>query len=202
MPEEEGSDDTQSAIPLRMVSVKLPTLRTNSPEVWFIQAQCENKRVTTSQTKFTHFLAELPQDVACRLLDLVRAPPAAPYKAVRSCLIQMFTLSDFQRYQALQSLPLLSDQRPSELMDKMLVLLRENMKPRFFFRGLFMDGLPADFQAHLLSESINHRECLFCPDKLWTICGRSVPVQAASEQFEGVCFATQKFVHKIRSSQF
>jgi len=39
----------------------------------------------------------------------------------------MYTLSDFQRYQALQSLPLLSDQHPSELMDKMHMLLS---KPR------------------------------------------------------------------------
>ena len=69
----------------------------------------------------------------------------------------MYTLSDFQRYQALQSLPLLSDQCPSELMDKMLVLLPEDEKPGFFFRGLFMDSLPADIRAHLnlLSESIN-----------------------------------------------
>ena len=56
----------------------------------------------------------------------------------------MYMLSDFQRYQALQSLPLLSDQRPSELMDKMLVLLPEDEKPGFFFRGLFMDRLLAD----------------------------------------------------------
>ena len=62
----------------------------------------------------------------------------------------MYTLSDFQRYQALQSLPLLSDQRPSELVDKMLVLLREDKKPGFFFRGLFMDRLPADIRAHFL----------------------------------------------------
>ena len=63
----------------------------------------------------------------------------------------MYTLSDFQRYQALQSLPLLSDQRHSELLDKMLVLLPEDERPGFFFWGLFMDRLPADIQAHLLS---------------------------------------------------
>ena len=71
-------------------------------------------------------------------------PPADPYAALRRRLIQMYSLSDFQRYQALQSLPLMSDHRPLELMDKMLILLPEDEKPGFFCRGLFLDHLPAD----------------------------------------------------------
>ena len=100
----------------------------------------------------------------------------------------MYSLSEFQRYQALQSLPLLSDQRHSELMDKMLVLLPEDEKPGFFFRGLFMDRLPADIRAHLLSESINDpRRMAQRADELWTVRGRSVAVQALSDhQFEDV----------------
>jgi hypothetical protein len=48
-----------------------------------------------------------------------------------------------------------------------------------------MDRLPADIQAHLLSESINDpRRMALYADKLWMILGRSVPVQAFSEQFE------------------
>ena len=66
----------------------------------------------------------------------------------------MYFLSKFQWYQASQSLPLLSDQCPSELMNKMFVLLPEDKKPGFFFRGLFMDPLLDNIQAHLLSESI------------------------------------------------
>ena len=98
------------------------------PILWFIQAeaQFENERITASHTKFTHCVAALPQDVASRLLDLVWAPPAEPYEALRRRLIQMYSLNDFRRYQALQSLPLLSDQCPTELMDKMLILLFED----------------------------------------------------------------------------
>ena len=65
------------------------------------------------------------------------------------------------------------------------MLLPEDEKPGFFFRSLFMDRLPADIQAHLLSESINDpRRMALYADKLWMIRGRSVPVQAFSEQFE------------------
>ena len=189
MPEDVSAAGSEP-VHLTTVSVKLPTFWTDSPEVWFLQAeaQFENKRITSSRTKFTHCVAALPQDVACRLLDLVRAPPAEPYEALRSRLIQMYTLSDFQRYQALQSLPLLSDQRPSELMDKMLILLPEDEKPGFFFRGLFMDRLPPDIRAHLLSESINDpRGMAQRADELWTIRGRGVSVQAlCDDQYEDV----------------
>lgn len=181
----EGNPAVLDPVQLTTISVKLPTFWTDSPEVWFIQAeaQFENKRITASRTKFTHCVAALPQDVACRLLDLVRSPPAEPYEALRRRLIQMYTLSDFQRYQALQSLPLLSDQRPSELMDKMLMLLPEDEKPGFFFRGLFMDRLPADVRSHLLTESISDpRRMALRADELWTIRGKSSAVHAISDE--------------------
>ena len=39
-------------------------------------------------------------------------------------------------------------------MDNIFVLLSEDNKLGFYFRGLFMNRLPTDIQAHLLSESI------------------------------------------------
>ena len=57
------SDKVSTHIPLTTVSVKLPT-----------EAQFENKRITSSRMRFTHCVATLHQDYACRLLDLVRAP--------------------------------------------------------------------------------------------------------------------------------
>ena len=77
MPEQPDNEGMQGSVPLTAVTVKLPSFWTDSPEVWFLQAeaQFENKRITSSRKKFTHCVAALPQDVACRLLDLVRAPP-------------------------------------------------------------------------------------------------------------------------------
>ena len=68
---------------------------------------------------------------ASRLLELVEVRPVEPYNVLKRRLIQMYSLSDFQRFQALQSLPLLSNQHPYELMDKMLIFLPEE-KPGFF----------------------------------------------------------------------
>ena len=83
-------------VSLTTVSVKLPTCSTDSPEVYKLKL---SSRITLSRTRFTHFDAVLPQYSACRLLDLVRAPPAEPYEALS--LIQMYSLSEFQGYQAL-----------------------------------------------------------------------------------------------------
>ena len=142
----------QGAIPLTTISVKFLSFWTNSLEVWLIQAeaQFEKKKIRSTRSKFTHCVAALPQDVACRLLDLVQGPLVKPYKALRRCVIQMYSLRDFQIDQALQRLPFLFDQCPSELMDKTLV-----QEACFFFRGLFIHCLSADIRAHLLSLSIN-----------------------------------------------
>ena len=51
------------------------------------------------------------------------------YTTLRARLVQIYTLSNFQRYQALQSTQVLMDQRPSELMDKMIVLPPEQGPP-------------------------------------------------------------------------
>ena len=83
-------------VPLTTVSVKPPTFWTDSPEVWFLQAEAlvENKRINLSRTRFTHCVGTLPQDVACRLQELVGAPTAEPYEALRKPLIQMYSLCD------------------------------------------------------------------------------------------------------------
>ena len=110
--------------------------------------------MTTSLTKFHHCLAALPQDVATRLIYLVCNPAADLYATLRACLVQMYTLSNFQRYKALQSIPVSMDRKPSELMCKILVLLPENEKSGFFFLGLFMACIPADICSHLQTESV------------------------------------------------
>jgi len=58
MPEEEVA----AQLPLTTVSIKLPLFWTDSPEVWFLQAeaQFENKGITVSRTKLTQCGAALP----------------------------------------------------------------------------------------------------------------------------------------------
>ena len=81
----------------------------------------------------------LPQEVASQILDPIRTPPAGdPYEVLRECLIKLYMLNDYQRFEVLVSLPLSGDQKPSHLMNRNAALLPDDYKPDFILRGLFL----------------------------------------------------------------
>ena len=84
--------------------------------------------------KFYHAVAVLPQEVAFQILDLICAPPAGdPYKVLRERLITLYTLNEYQRCEALVSLPLSGEQKPSHL-----AFLLDDYRPDFILCGLFL----------------------------------------------------------------
>ena len=151
--------------------MKLPTFWPDAAEVWFAQrdAQFAIQNVTISKTKFYHAVAVLPQEVASQILDLIHAPPAGdPYGVLRERLITLYTVNDYQRFEALVSLPLSGDQKPSHLMNRMLALLPDDYKPDFILRGLFLRRLPIDVRSHLLCEKVSDPRALALKaDKLY-----------------------------------
>ena len=109
--------------------MKLPAFWPDAAEVWFAQADAQFaiRNLSSSKTKFYHAVAVLPQEVASQILDLIRTPPIVePYKVLRRRLIKLYTLNDYQWFEALVSLPLSWDQTPSHLMNRMLALLRDD----------------------------------------------------------------------------
>ena len=143
---------------LNTVSVKVPAFWLESAEAWFIQveAQFPLKGVTASSTKFYYCVSSFNQETANQVLDLIKSPPATqPYEALKSRLLKLFALDDFQRYEAISNLPLSGDMKPSKLMSNMLALLPIGHKPCFFLRGAFLKRLPADVRAHLLRDDFS-----------------------------------------------
>ena len=130
-------------------------------------------------------VASLPQDVAAQILDLIRAPPAGdPYEVLKERLTTLYSLNDYQRFEALVSLPLTGDQKPSHLMNRMLALLPDVYKPDFILRGLFLRRLPVEVRSHLLQEKISDSPALALKaDKLFQS-KVSSPVNLLAEQFE------------------
>ena len=56
--------------------------------------------------------------------DPIKSPPACePYEAMTRRLFNLFALNEYQRYEAILSLPLSGDMKPSKLMSSMLALL-------------------------------------------------------------------------------
>ena len=145
------------------VSKKLPAFWPDAAEVWFAQVEVQFaiRNVTVSKTKFYHAGAVLPQEVASQILDLIRAPPAGdPYGVLQEGLITLYTLNDYQRFEALVSLPLSGDQKPSHLMNMMLALLPDDYKPDFILRGMFLRRLPIHVRSHLLREKVSDPRAL------------------------------------------
>ena len=125
---------------LNTVAVKVPAFLPESAEAWFIQveAQLTLKGVTSSSTKFYYCISSFNQETANQVLDLIKSPPSSdPYKALKNRLLKLFALDDYQRYEAISSLPLSGDMKPSKLMSRMLALLPLNHKPCFFSPGRF-----------------------------------------------------------------
>ena len=109
-------------------------------------------KLLVSKTKFYHDVTVLPQEVASQIRTL-RAED--PYKFLRECLIKQCMLNNYQCFEALVSLPLSGDQKPSHLMNRMLALLTGDYKPDFILRGLFLQCLPINVHSHLLHEKVS-----------------------------------------------
>ena len=69
---------------------------------------------------------------------LIAAPGDTPYDDLKAHLLKIYTKTDYQKAKLLLELPPLGDQRPSELMHKMLGFLpagADTSDPGFLFRA-------------------------------------------------------------------
>ena len=184
---------------LNTVAVKVPAFWPDCAEAWFHQteAQFALKGVSVSTTKFYYCISAFNRETAVQVLDLIRSPPADPYEALKARLLQLYGLDDFQRYEAICSLPLSGDIKPSKLMTNMLALLPEDHKPCFFLRGAFLKRLPADVRAHLVRDSISDPVALALKaDEIYQSRTSSQPVFAVSDH----TFPEDLPVNAVRSS--
>ena len=132
-------------------------------------------------------MASLPQDVAAQILDLIQVPPAGEaYKVLKDHLTTINSLNDYQRFEAFVSLHLTVDQKPSHLMNRLLMFLLDDYKPEFILCGLFLHRLPIKIRSHLLQEKISDPCALALKaDELFQS-RISSPVNLLAEQLEDV----------------
>ena len=126
------------------VSLKLPSLWTNDVETWFAQAEAQFalRNITNETTKFHHVVSVLSADVASKVSSILRSPPGHnPYKALKKELTCKYQLTEHQRAAAIFNLTALGDERPSQIMDRMLHLLG-GCEGGILFRYHFISILP------------------------------------------------------------
>ena len=90
---------------------------------WFTQVKSQFVLIgiTAQLMKFHHVLANLSQEIATDVRDLLVNPPAEnSYEVLKDTLIKRTTLSEQQQLQQLHSANDLGDQRSTHLLHKML----------------------------------------------------------------------------------
>jgi hypothetical protein len=152
------------------VAVKLPPFWVDNAEVWFLQAEAQFAiaGVTSERTAFYHVLTTLLQHVVVSVIDVVWSAATALFTDLKNHLLGGYTQSKWTRMFQLIHHPGLGDQRPSQLMDKMLALLSAGTKPDEVFMGLYMDRLPVEMQAQLsLQDYESPRHLAAAADLIW-----------------------------------
>ena len=122
---------------------KLPLFWPSDPMLWFtqVESQFRLRGITAQVTKFHHVLANLSQEVANEVRDLLINPPIQnSFDVLKETLIKRTTSSEQRRLQQLPSAEDVGDQNPTQLLQKMQQLLgdkAEAMDPSLL-RGLFI----------------------------------------------------------------
>lgn len=141
------------------VSLKLPDFWESSASAWFAQteAQFALREITADATKYYYVVSALGNSTATRVASFLTNPPEEEkYKTFKTHLLKAFELSDAERAGRLFSIQGLGDNKPSELMDRMLDLMGAH-KPDFLFNQLFLRQLPSQVRAALANTAIT--EC-------------------------------------------
>lgn len=137
--------------------VSLPTFWPNNAAVWFVRAEQEwvIKSISTQATKYAYLVSALSEEVSMRVADkLVGDLSATHYDDLKQHLLKVYTKSDYEKAKLLLDLPQLGDNKPSELMNKMLSYLPagvDTADPGFLFRAIFLERMPTDIRAHLVA---------------------------------------------------
>ncbi len=152
------------------VALKLPTFWTTQPQVWFEQAEAQFhiRQITVDDTKYYYVVSALDQEMAGRIIDYLRQPPAKDkYEGIKKLLNNTFGLSRHDRAAKLLHMDGLGDRKPSILMNEMLALM-DGHTTCLLFEQLFLEQMPEDIRL-LLAEGdfTNPRQLAARADILW-----------------------------------
>ena len=144
------------------VTLKLPSFWTQQPSVWFAQteAQFAIRKIVQEETKYYHVVAALDQETATRVMDMLSTiPESTPYSKLKQRLLDTFDLSDYERASAILHMAPLGDQKPSQLMDRMLGLLGDKGAD-ILFRQIFLEHLPEQVRSVLVHSKVTDNKQL------------------------------------------
>ena len=139
------------------VTIKLSVFWSTSPSAWFTHAEAQFaiRSITQDDTRYYHVVSVVDSAAATCALSLLWLPPnTRKYETIKTFWISAYELSNYERASSLFGLTGLSDSKPSEFMDSMLVLLG-NHNPCFLFKHLLLQQLPNVVRGSLANYVVN-----------------------------------------------
>ena len=134
------------------VRLKLPPFYVNNGSFWFhfAEQQFIICNILSDTMKFSYLVTSLQEDVAHRIMDEIESPlETRKYDNLKRALLRHFTLTPAEMAAALLDLPGLGDQKPSQLLQKVLSLHPKGEKPNFVTCKIYLRQLPDDVRGHL-----------------------------------------------------
>ena len=152
------------------VVLKLPSFWPAHPEVWLAQAEAQFyvRGITADQTKYYYLVAALEQDVAGRMLDVLRNPPDDnQYDTLKTQLLATYGLTRRECASKLLDLPGFGDRKPSVLLSEMRALSHGHVSC-MLFEEIFLRQMPDDIRMQLAQEDFSDLDALAArADALW-----------------------------------
>ena len=141
------------------IAVRLPPFWPDRPAIWFAQAesQFELAAITRQRTKFNYVVAQLNQQQASEVEDIIIAPPEQePYDRLKAELIRRLSMSREQRVRQLLSHEEMGDRKPSQFLRHLKSLAPD--VPTDFLRTVWASRLPPHVQAILAGQTDGNLE--------------------------------------------
>ena len=158
----------------RGLKLKLPEFWGDQPETWFSQVEAVfwRYRVTTEERRYYLVVCHLPRQVAARVTDALKNPHLTkPYTSLKEHLISAFSVSQYQKDLDLVKYVPGKDERPSQVLDKMLSLMpntEDKAKPSSLFTSMFFSKLDPQIRDHVVGMSYERfRDVAMKADEHW-----------------------------------
>ena len=137
------------------IAVKMPPFWRDRPGLWFAQleAQFGLSRITEEQTKFAYVVANLQENMACEVEDIINSPPAdRPYSTLKTSLIERVSHSEQKRVRQLILEEELGDRKPSQFLRHLRFLAGTAVQDSLV-KTLWLQRLPVHVQEILQTQA-------------------------------------------------
>lgn len=166
---EDKEVDQKEVQQVHAASLKLPDFWTANPQIWFLrlEAQFRSHRISSDSAKFDAVVGALNCEILSDITDILTSPPATGrYDAIKHRLIAIYADSETKTIQKLLSGLSLGDQKPSQLLHKMMTLNAGNKVDETVLRTLWLERLPHNLRPILSISSEDLQTVAIMGDKI------------------------------------